>query len=226
MVLSRYYKQKATSTNSVEFFFIITFFLVRAIILWIIEPASVKGNQKDNTSTSSATRQKYALRSSRNSTIFTLRYRSTKILNSRFTPTLLAFLAVPRSPAHLFLPKIDGYKMPKWQQKIKGSTLPEILIAIAIISFTSVMGLTIYLNIQQNTQPFKHAKANELAQIYLTKSLKEHMYLDDTYKEEEFTIKQKWERCAEYPDCSMVSISVWTKQDKKLCELKQLVHGN
>ncbi len=88
------------------------------------------------------------------------------------------------------------------------------------------MGLTIYLNIQQNTQPFKHAKANELAQLYLSKSMKERVYVDESYKEEEFTIKQKWERCAEYPDCSIVSISVWTKQDKKLCELKQLVHGN
>ena len=50
---------------------------------------------------SKKTSQKYAPRSSRNSTIFTFRYRYTKILNSRFTPSLLAFLAVQRSPTHL-----------------------------------------------------------------------------------------------------------------------------
>lgn len=143
---------------------------------------------------------------------------SRNMCRPRLSPLSFDSAQPPSEGSYIFGNKIN--------QKIKGSTLPEILIAIAIISFTSVMGLTIYLNIQQNTQPFKHAKANELAQIYLTNSLKEHLYLDDSYKEEEFTIKQKWERCAEYPDCSMVSISVWTKQDKKLCELKQLVHGN
>ena len=75
--------------KKLEFFFYITFFLVKKVF--------------------KKTSQKYAQRSSRNSTIFTFRYRYTKILNSRFTTTLLAFLAVQRTPMHLYKSKKITY---------------------------------------------------------------------------------------------------------------------
>ena len=64
-------------------------------------------------------------------------------------------------------------------KKYKGNTLPEILIAIVIITLTSAIGVTIYLNIQQNTQPFIKAKANELAIYFLQKSQQENTFIDD-----------------------------------------------
>ena len=51
-------------------------------------------------------------------------------------------------------------------KKLKASTLPEVLIAIVIISFISVIGVTIYLNVQNSTQPFIKLKANEIALKY------------------------------------------------------------
>lgn len=112
------------------------------------------------------------------------------------------------------------------KKKYKGTTLPEVLIAIVIISFTSAMGLTIYLNIQQNTQPFKHLKANELAQKFLVEAQKKHDYFDDTVKDEEFTIKKTISRNEVYPDCMVLKITVSTAADKKISELQKLVYAN
>lgn len=109
-------------------------------------------------------------------------------------------------------------------RKYKGNTLPEVLIAIVIISFTSALGITIYLNIQQNTQPFRILKARELTQKYLRESLQKKTYFDNSYKEEEFTVKKVMLRSNDYPDCVWLKVAVFI-QDKKISEVQKLVHA-
>ena len=111
-------------------------------------------------------------------------------------------------------------------KKYKGNTLPEILIAIVIISFTSVMGVTIYLNIQQNTRPFIKLKATELANEYLEKSLKANNYFDESFKEEEFLIKKTVARIAGYPDCVLIKVSVSASHEKKISEVQKIMYVN
>lgn len=111
------------------------------------------------------------------------------------------------------------------KKQCKGNTLPEVLIAIVIITFASAIGATIYLNIQQNTQPFIKLKANELANKYLLQSQQTNDLFDKTTKEEEFTIKKTITRVENYPDCVQINIVVSSKQEKKLCELHQLIHA-
>lgn len=111
-------------------------------------------------------------------------------------------------------------------KKYKGNTLPEVLIAIVIISFTSALGITIYINIQENSQPFKHIKTNELAHKYLLESQQKHDYFDNSYKEEEFTVKKTLSRSDKYPDCVVLKITVSTTADKKITEVQQLIHAN
>lgn len=110
--------------------------------------------------------------------------------------------------------------------KYKGNTLPEILIAIAIITLISAIGVTIYLNIQQNTQPFIKAKANELAIKYLQQSQEKNTFMDEQFKEEEFSIKKTISRLNEYPDCVVMKISVSTKQEKKISEVQKIIYAN
>lgn len=112
------------------------------------------------------------------------------------------------------------------KKRYKGNTLPEVLIAMAIITFTSTIGIVIYINIQQNTQPFIKLKASELAAKYLLKSEREKDYFDKSFKEEEFTIKQTITRVDNYPDCLVLKISVSTLQEKKISELQKLIHAN
>lgn len=110
--------------------------------------------------------------------------------------------------------------------KYKGNTLPEILIAIVIISFTSALGISIYINIQENTQPFMKLKANEIAKHYLVESEQTHDYFDKSFKEEDFTVKKTSTISETYPDCLLLKISVSSKTEKKICEIQKLVHAN
>lgn len=107
----------------------------------------------------------------------------------------------------------------------KGNTLPEVLIAIVIISFTSALGVSIYINIQENTQPFLKLKANELATHYMFESEQTHDYFDKSFKEEEFTIKKSVSHSDIYPDCLILKISVSNKTEKKICEIQKLIHA-
>jgi prepilin-type N-terminal cleavage/methylation domain-containing protein len=108
----------------------------------------------------------------------------------------------------------------------KGNTLPEVLIAIVIISFASAMGVNIYINIQQNTQPFLKLKASELAEHYLRQTEEKREYLDQQYKEEEFSVKRTITHSDQYPDCILVNISVSHQSEKKICELQKLIHAD
>lgn len=112
------------------------------------------------------------------------------------------------------------------KQKYKGNTLPEVLIAMVIITFATTIGVVIYINIQQNTQPFIKLKANELAAKYLLKSERENDFFDKNFKEEEFTIKQTITHVDNYPDCLVLKISVSTLQEKKISETQKLIHAN
>ena len=108
----------------------------------------------------------------------------------------------------------------------KGNTLPEVLIAIAILSFASVMGMGIYVNIQENTQPFLKLKASELALNCLRETEEKHSYLDQEYKEEEFSLKKTISHSERYPDCIVIKITVFHQTEKKVCELQKLIHAD
>lgn len=112
------------------------------------------------------------------------------------------------------------------KRRYKGNTLPEVLIAIAIMSFASVMGMGIYVNIQENTQPFLKLKASELAVNCLRETEEKRDYLDHEYKEEEFSLKKTISHSERYPDCIIIKITVFHKTEKKICELQKLVHAD
>ena len=111
------------------------------------------------------------------------------------------------------------------KKKYKGNTLPEVLIAIVIISFTSALGVSIYINIQENTLPFLKLKANDIATHILRDTEKTHDYFDKTTKEEEFTIKKTITASEIYPDLILLKISVSSKTEKKICEIQKLIHA-
>lgn len=112
------------------------------------------------------------------------------------------------------------------KRKYKANTLPEVLIAIAILSFASVMGMGIYVNIQENTQPFLKLKASELAANCLRETEEKRDYLDQEYKAEEFSLKKTISHSERYPDCIIIKITVFHKTEKKICELQKLIHAD
>lgn len=109
-------------------------------------------------------------------------------------------------------------------RKLKANTLPEVLIAIVIISFTSALSISIYLNIQDSTQPFLKLKADEVAQRVLIDTETKQDFFDNSFKEEEFYIKKTISKPEMYPDCIVITIKISNKTEKKICEIQKLIH--
>ncbi len=108
----------------------------------------------------------------------------------------------------------------------RGSTLPEVLVALAITSFCSTLAVVIYINIQKSTLPFIRLKANELAQQYLQDALDKKDYFDNSYTVEEYTIKKSVLKNTTFYDCLDLKISVYDAEHKKITELSATAHAD
>jgi hypothetical protein len=110
-------------------------------------------------------------------------------------------------------------------KRLKGNTLPEVLVAITITTFCSTLAVIIYLNIQQSTRPLIRLKGAELTEKYLKQSLQERSYFDRVFSDEGFTIKQTVSRNEQFRDCLNLNIIAFDTDQKKIAELKTLVRA-
>ncbi|MDX2172822.1 MAG: type II secretion system protein [Bacteroidota bacterium] len=106
---------------------------------------------------------------------------------------------------------------------LKGNTIIEVLIALAIISFCASLAVIIYLNIQKSSLPFFKIKAEELAVYYAEDALKNKTFTEETFKAEEFSIKKTVEMHPQFQDCYIVRVIVFDGNKKKLHELETAV---
>jgi prepilin-type N-terminal cleavage/methylation domain-containing protein len=107
---------------------------------------------------------------------------------------------------------------------MKGSTLMEVLIALAIISVCSVFTVLIYLNLQKSSLPFFRLKAIEAARYYMDRSLKERTYDEQTFRYEEFTVKKFVSRHPTLMDCFIIKMIVFDTEKTRLFELESTVY--
>ena len=106
---------------------------------------------------------------------------------------------------------------------LKGNTIIEVLIALAILSFCASLAVIIYLNIQKSSLPFFKIKAEELASYYIEDALKNKTFTEETFKAEEFSVKKTIEMHPQFQDCYIIRILVFDGNKKKLHELETLV---
>lgn len=112
-------------------------------------------------------------------------------------------------------------------KKVKGNTIIEVLIALAIMSFCASLAVIIFLNIQKSSLPFFKIKAAEVAELYMKEAIDKKIYSDGTYKVEEFSIKRSVTNNEQFPDCYSIRILIFDAAKKKLHELEALVYkGN
>jgi len=104
--------------------------------------------------------------------------------------------------------------------KLKGSTLPEVLVAMVILTFCTTMAVMIYMNVQQSTMPFARVKAAGMAEMFMRKALEENLIGDEEFKEEGYTIKRRVLRSETYTGASVIKITVYNSLNKKLSELE------
>lgn len=109
-------------------------------------------------------------------------------------------------------------------KKYKANTLPEVLIAIVIISFTSAFGVSIYSNIQESTQPFFKLKASNLVQKILIETEQKQSFFDESFKEGDFSVKKSVTRMIDYQDCIILKITVRTSTEKQAAVMQKIIH--
>ena len=107
---------------------------------------------------------------------------------------------------------------------LRGNTIIEVLIALAITSFCASLAAVIYLNIQKNSLPFFKIKAIELAELYMKETLDRKTFYNETYKAEEFTVKKTIAANELFGDCYVVRMLVFDTSRKKIAELETTVH--
>jgi len=110
---------------------------------------------------------------------------------------------------------------------LKGSSIVEVLIALAIICFCASLASVIYLNIQKSSLPFFKMKAVEVAEYYMKETLDKRSFFEETYKAEEFSVKKTLADSENFPDCINLRIIVFDNSKRKLYEMETLVYkGN
>ncbi|PBQ30235.1 hypothetical protein CNR22_00160 [Sphingobacteriaceae bacterium] len=107
--------------------------------------------------------------------------------------------------------------------KVKGSSIVEVLIALAITSFCASLAIIIYLNIQKSSLPFFKVKAVELANFYMKETQIKQSFTDESFSAEEFTVKKTITTSEMFPDCSLVRIIVYDGTKKKIMELENVI---
>ena len=103
---------------------------------------------------------------------------------------------------------------------LKGNTIIEVLIALAIISFCASLAVIIYLNIQKSSLPFFKIKSEELATYYIEDALKNKTYTEETFKAEEFSVKKTIQSHPQFQDCYVIRVIVFDNNKKKLYEME------
>ncbi len=110
---------------------------------------------------------------------------------------------------------------------LKGNTIIEVLVALAITSFCSSLAVIIYLNIQKSSLPFFKLKAVELCEKHMKETLDKRTFTEETYKDEEFTVKKTISLHETFSDCYIIRLVVFDGNKKKIHELETLVYrGN
>lgn len=112
-----------------------------------------------------------------------------------------------------------------YQHTLKGNTIIEVLIALAILSFISALSVVIYLNIQKSSTPFFKMKALELAENYISQTIEKKDFSDSAIEVDEFELKRKISSISNLPDCILLRVLVYTNSKKKIFEIEQIIYS-
>lgn len=110
------------------------------------------------------------------------------------------------------------------RQRMRGSSIMEVLIALAIISFCLTLMVVIFLNMQKSSVPFLKLKANEIAATALRETLQSRTFSDDEFKREEFSVKKTVSVHSQLNDCMVIRILVFDTEKKRIAETSQVVY--
>jgi hypothetical protein len=108
--------------------------------------------------------------------------------------------------------------------RLKGSSIVEVLIALAISTTCIYMSAAIYLGIQRSNRSISRLKAIDLCERYLEETRIKRTYWDETYQSSGYSIQKTIIRHELFLDCLSVHFLVFDASKKKVGELEAIVH--
>lgn len=110
---------------------------------------------------------------------------------------------------------------------LKGNTIIEVLIALAITSFCGALAVLIYLNLQRSSLPFLKLKATELMEAYMKETLEKRDFYEDSYSSGSFTIKRTLVPHDAFGDCYVIRLVAFDSEKERIADLETVVYpGN
>lgn len=110
--------------------------------------------------------------------------------------------------------------------KVNGSSLVEVLIALVILSFTSMLAVIIYNNIQSSNKTFFKLKAVEIAESEMNSSIDKKLLIDETKELNGYLLNKKIVRHSSFLDCVILTINVFDGNKNRLFQLNRIVKVN
>jgi len=115
--------------------------------------------------------------------------------------------------------------MVKLNRKIKGSTLIEVIVAMVITM--TIMGIAFRVLENLNRTSNTRLKVNAMlkAEQVIETAVEEHELIDQTYDEQYMLIYKTVERYHNQEGICVIRVEVFDRDQKKICEKKQIVEA-
>lgn len=107
--------------------------------------------------------------------------------------------------------------------KLRGSSIVEVLVALAISTICIYLGVAIFLGIQNSSRTFSRLKAAEFCEKYMDQTMVEKSYADQIFHLDNFSLSKTVTRHEELWDCYIVRLIVFDSKKKKIGELESVV---
>jgi hypothetical protein len=111
-------------------------------------------------------------------------------------------------------------------EKVRGSALLEVLVAITILMTVVVVGSIIFVNVTGSSFTGQKIKAGLIIDKYSLETQKNKAFFDEDIKEENIVIKKKVEKYNGSDNLLIISIQALDEGQKVLAEKREIVVVN
>ena len=113
--------------------------------------------------------------------------------------------------------------MVKLNRKIKGSTLIEVIVAMVITMTIMGIGFKVLANLNRTGNTRLKVNAMLKAEEVIETSVENHELFDQTFDKQYMMIYKTIEKYNNREDICVIKVEVFDRNQKKICEKKQII---
>jgi hypothetical protein len=108
-------------------------------------------------------------------------------------------------------------------RKLKGATLMEVLVAIAIIMSVFTISTIVFLNVTGSSYTGDKLKASLLLNEISMETNKSKTFLDEEISKDDIVIKKTFDKYNNHPNLMILTITAFNSSQKLLSERKEII---